>query len=269
MRNAGSYSAPLQTVGRVGELLDLFSPLRTEIGLSELARDLNVSKATGYRLAESLVAIGLLDQDPITRSYRLGIRLLEHSSLVSDSLDIRRRVLPVMKSLRSQLGETVYLLILRDRRAVCVERLEGIHPFRDLTTQIGSVLPLYVGAAPMAMLAYIGGSMVDEVLAGTIERRTPATCVDPSKIRVRLSEIRKRGYAIALEDLAVGTGAVAAPILSLEELPVAAISVGGLAQLIREKSGPLGKAVLAAAAEASVLVGGKPNTQYKIENMRS
>jgi DNA-binding IclR family transcriptional regulator len=255
MRTSGSLSAPTQAITRLGQLLDLFSPTSVELGLSELARGLDVNKATANRLAQSLLSIGLLDQDPETRAYRLGTRFLELGTLVAGSLDIRKRALPVLRDLCDRLGETTYLMVLRGHSAICIERIEGTHPLRDAVTQIGSVLPLHIGGAGIALLAHMPEETVDEVLAEPLEKRTPLTVVKPSAIKRRLLEVRRYGYAISLNDLVVGTGAVAAPIFASSGDVVAALSVGSVAPTVEQRRRELADAVVEASQRISAQLG--------------
>jgi IclR family transcriptional regulator, KDG regulon repressor len=255
MRTSGSLSVPTQAIARVGQLLDLFSPTRVELGLSELARGLDVNKATAHRLAQSLLIVGLLDQDPETRAYRLGTRFLELGTLVAGSLDIRKRALPVLRDLCDRLGETTYLMVLRGHAAICIERIEGTHPLRDAVTQIGSVLPLHVGGAGIALLAHLPKETVNEVLAEPLEQRTPFTVVEPNAIKRRLHEVRKSGYAVSLNDLVVGTGAVAAPIFTSSGDTVAALSVGSVAPTVEQRQHELADAVVEASERISSQLG--------------
>lgn len=255
VRSAVTLTVPSQSIGRLGELLGLFTVTRVEIGLSELARELSVSKPTALRLARSLVAIGLLDQDPETRAYRLGTRFLELGTLVAGSLDIRKRALPVLRALCGEIGETTYLMVLKDRQVICIERIEGTHPLRDAVTQIGTVLPLHVGAAGAAILAYLPEQEVEEILMEPLEMRTPFTVTSHSAIRARLLDVRTHGYAVAVNDLVVGTGGISAPIFASDGAPVAAISAGGIVTTIESRTAELADAVLTASSAISHQLG--------------
>lgn len=256
METIGSYNKPgSQTVHRALVMLDAFTPERGEIGLSELAREFNVDKATTHRLARTLVQAGLLEQDPQTRRYRLGLRLLSLAAVVQANLDVRSRAQSTLHELCEALGETVYLLVLRDHRSVCVERIEGIHLLRDLSTQVGTSLPLHIGAGPKAILAFLSEDEQRAVLSGELERRTPQTDVDPLHIRERLELIREQGWAMSAEDVAAGAGGIAAPIFDRTGAVVAAVSVGGLVQRLLSRRDEMAAVVVAAGREISGRLG--------------
>jgi DNA-binding IclR family transcriptional regulator len=256
MRTAGSQSEPRsQTVERAIGVLDVFSADHVEIGLSELARELELNKATTHRLAQTLLNADLLEQDPATRQYRLGLRLLSLAALVQAGLDVRTRARSALDRLREELGETVYLLVLRDLRAVCVERIEGVHFLRDLSTQVGTSLPLNAGAGSKAMLAFLPEDVREQVLAGPLEQRTAATITEPGELRERLAAVREDGWALSAEDVASGAGGIAAPIFDHTGAVVAAVSVGGVVGRLFERRDETAAVVVDAARDISARLG--------------
>jgi IclR family KDG regulon transcriptional repressor len=65
--------AVLSTVRNAARLLKEFRSREESIGVSELARRLALGKSGVHRLLTTLVSEGLLEQDPRTGGYRLGI----------------------------------------------------------------------------------------------------------------------------------------------------------------------------------------------------
>ena len=66
-----------QVVDRVIDILECFSRLGPELGVSDVSRSLGLKKATTHRLLASLLRRGMVAQDPVTRRYRLGMKLWE------------------------------------------------------------------------------------------------------------------------------------------------------------------------------------------------
>jgi DNA-binding IclR family transcriptional regulator len=257
MRDAGPSDGPIagSSIRRALLILRAFSTQDVERGLSDLARTIGLPKASVHRIAQVLLAEGLLEQSTEGGPYRLGVRLLELARVVSAGLDVRKRSLPVMQRLCEQFGETVYLLVPRGNQAVCVERLEGTHMLRDLTTQVGNSLPFNVGAAPLAMLAHMPAQAVSRVLETPLVALTPYSCVDYKALGRRLLEIRKAGWSLTAQDVGIGAGAIAGPVLDHAGSVVAAISIGGHLERIQARQHELSEAVLLAANEASSAMG--------------
>jgi DNA-binding IclR family transcriptional regulator len=243
--SAGDY----RSLQRAVLLLDQFDRKHQELGASELARLSGLNKGTTHRIAQALVSLRFLEQDPDSRQYRLGVRLLELGSMVSAGLDIRERAKPVLRRVTEQCGETTYLLLYREGHAVCVERTEGIHLLRDLATEVGSVLPLNVGAAPVAMLAHLP----EEERRPLVEEALPAA--KRKAFETELEEIRERGYAAVMDGIEEGHGGIAAPIYDRHGDVCAALSIGGLVPRLEANVDSLGVAAVAAAEEISRLMG--------------
>lgn len=218
------------------------------MGLTLLAKTVGLSKATVHRVAQTLVSLGLLEQNEQTRAYRLGVRLLHLSHVVESSLDIRREARSALRALREDTGETVYLMLRRESEAVCAERIEGWHPMRDLSTPPGSMVPLTVGASGSAILAALDAEEVSEALSG----------LDPSKeeaVRRRIRFAADNGYAFARGDVSQGVGAIAVALRDDRGMPVGAISLGGLLQRVEASEASLAASVASAAGAVSAAMG--------------
>lgn len=232
----GSDNGPdLQTVIRAGNLLFAFSAEQPQLGLTQLSAELGLSKATVHRLAQTLVSLGLLEQNDESRSYRLGVRLLQLAHVVEASLDLRTEARSALRQLRDQTGETVYLMLRRGDRAFCAERIEGSHQMRDLSTPPGTFVPLEIGAAGTAILS----SMRPEDALSALGRADAATAT----VRARIEEARKNGYAFTRGDVTDGVGAIAVPLLDERGTAVGAISLGGLLARVEASEKDLADAV--------------------------
>lgn len=241
-------SSDMRTVTRASQILFAFSSDVRELGLTQLAQAVDLSKATVYRLAQTLVNAGLLDQNPETRAYRLGIRLLQLAHLVSSSLDIREVARGPLRDLRDETGETTYLMLLLEDSAVCAERVEGSHPMRDLSTPPGTHVPLSVGAAGTAILAAASDERLEAYLA-TLKKS------ERDSLKKRVAAARERGYALAQGDVAQGVGAIAVPIHDANGEPVGAISLGGLLERVSANEASLAAAVHACVASVTEAMG--------------
>jgi len=237
-RNTGSErTSDLLSVTRAGALLSAFSLERPELGLTQLSSLVGLNKSTVHRLAQTLVSLGLLEQNEQNRAYRLGIEILRLADIVESSLDVRREARSALRQLREITGETVYLMLLRDRAALCAERFEGWHPMRDLSTPPGSVVPLHVGASGSAILGASEPDTVDAVAAELDPERASA-------LRKRVAFAHEHGYAIARGDVSQGVGAIAVALTDSTGRPVGAVSLGGLLQRVEASEESLSASVI-------------------------
>jgi DNA-binding IclR family transcriptional regulator len=85
-------------------------------------------------------------------------------------------------------------------------------------------------ASGRAILAFSTQEVIDEVLAGKLQRFTPKTVVDPSKLRAILEEIKRRGVSIVHGENQQQLSAVAAPIIDSFGRCIGALAMSGVTQ---------------------------------------
>src|SRR5437867_12751292 len=91
----------LDSVAVVAQLLDELAAAPAPMGVSEIARALNQSKARIHRNLVSLKNFGLIDQDQATEKYRLGWKLFQLGERAGVQSNIRALAAPYLK-LRSE-----------------------------------------------------------------------------------------------------------------------------------------------------------------------
>nr|WP_109429905.1 IclR family transcriptional regulator [Sulfoacidibacillus thermotolerans] len=173
----------------------------------------------------SLTDMGLLQKED--GKYRLGLTFLQFGLLVSERLDVRKVALPLMYSLRDEVGEAVNLIV-RDRdEAIYVEKVDTEQPVR-VYTQTGRRAPMYAGACPRILLAFLP-FQEQEQYVGNVELKPLAkgTITDRAVLRSVLSESRIKGYSISHSELENDTSAVAAPIFDHRGMVIAGLSIAG------------------------------------------
>ncbi len=149
---ATKASAKNVTLVRAMRVLDLFRE-HERLSLPEMAALSGLPKTTVFRMAGALEEMGFLSRDD-RGTYRLGLRFLEFGQLVTERLDLRRVALPVMQALRDEVGDAVNLVVRDGREAIYIEKVEALAPVR-VYTRIGRRAPLYAGACPRVLLAYL------------------------------------------------------------------------------------------------------------------
>ena len=135
-------SEGLSSVRNAARLLKVFRSREAEIGVSELARRLGLGKSTVHRLLTTLAGEGLIEQDPRTGGYRLGLVVFELGEAVKVHLDVHAAAGPVLASLREQTGESSQVGVLDGHEVVYVDRLESSQSLR-LFTETGRRVPVH------------------------------------------------------------------------------------------------------------------------------
>ena len=129
-----------RTLEKALDLLFSFQPDAPEQSLFQISRRLRFPPSTTRRLLKAMMSRRLVQQDPITKLYRLGPGVFYLASVAKEGLDVRRIALPVMERLRDVTGENTTLHELRDGKRVCVEKVESKQVLRD-TILIGDQFP--------------------------------------------------------------------------------------------------------------------------------
>jgi DNA-binding IclR family transcriptional regulator len=217
-----------RTILRASSILQALKGDRSARGvrLTELAQQCGLEKSTTHRLLAALIAEGLVEQDPDTERYRLGIALLELGMAVHQRLDIRQEALPVLRAVADRAEETVHLGVARGGHVVYLDKVESPHAFQ-MRSRVGERMPLYSTGIGKAILAFSGEAEVAEVIAAGLESRTPNTITDPPALRAELQRIRARGYSTDMEENEEGVRCVGAPIFDHRLSVVGAISIAG------------------------------------------
>jgi IclR family KDG regulon transcriptional repressor len=216
-----------KVLSHVISILDCFSVAQPELGVREVARQTGLSSSTAGRLMAELKEAGLLKQDPLSRAYSPGSKILTWSSVYLALLNIRTTALPFMETLRRSTGETVTLYVLDGNDRLCVERMESQHNIR-MVTRVGSRLPLYAGSAGKAILAFMAEDWQAEYLRSVaLKPFTSQTFTDPQVLRGELDKIHRDGYAASFGEWILEASGVAAPIFGPGGTVLGALSISG------------------------------------------
>jgi IclR family transcriptional regulator, KDG regulon repressor len=245
----------LSSVATAIRLLKAFSEEEEELGVSALAQKLGVAKSTVHRLAVTLVSEGLLEQDPRTDRYRLGIGLFGLGTLVRRRMNLSNEARPFLFDLRARTGETILLGIPAETEVMYVYNLESPQALR-MRSDIGVRRPAHCTAVGRAIFAYAPETIADRVLAGSLARRTPKTVTDKAALRAIFAGVRERGYAIEDEECEPGIRCIAAPVRGADGAVAGAIGIAGPSQrLSLDALADLSKPLLEVAAAVSVRLG--------------
>jgi IclR family transcriptional regulator, KDG regulon repressor len=219
----------LSSVTTAIRLLKEFSGNEAEIGVTALAKRLKVAKSTVHRLALTLVAEGLLEQNPATERYRLGVGLFALGTLVRRRMDLSNEARPYLFDLRKHTGETIILAVPTGLEAMHVYDLESPQAL-GMKSGLGARKPAYCTAVGRAIFSFAAPKVIDELLAGKLEKRTRNTIVDPHRLRKVMAEVRQRGFAVDDEECDPGIRAVAAPVYDSTGAVAGAVGIAGPSQ---------------------------------------
>lgn len=257
-RRSPTPSGQLSSVSSALRLLKAFTAEEPELGITELAKRLDVAKSTAHRLASTLVAEGFLEQNAADGRYRLGLLLFSIGTLVRRRMNVSEQAVPHLQALCENSGETVHLAVLHDTEVVFLRNIESKQAIRP-RSYLGVRKPAFCTSEGRALLAFGPPQQLSAVMRATLAPRTPKTLTDKAAITWLLQKIRHQGYAVDDEESEVGMRGIAAPVFDASGLAVASVGVVGPVQrFTAPRQRALAAQVLATAEAVSVHLGYQP-----------
>jgi DNA-binding IclR family transcriptional regulator len=225
-----------ETATRVADVLMLFTDGPDSLGVTAIARSLDLSKTVVHRTLSSLVERGFLVSDPKTREYALGPSLASLGARALRESGLRTAALPVMRRLHRTTGETVTVSARVPGGRVYLDQVESTREIK-MTVELGRRFPLHAGSSSTCILAFLPHAERDTYLTNhTLEALTSKTVTDPEELQGRIDTIRATGIAQSDGERQSGAGSAAAPIFSFDGEVVGALSVCGPADRMHAKA---------------------------------
>jgi DNA-binding IclR family transcriptional regulator len=208
-------------VGRLQAILASFDGCDHALPLSEISHRVGLPKSTVHRLASQLCAVGWLERN--SGGYRMGLKLLELSSVALQRTGLREIASQHIHSLALRTGLAVHLGILDHDKVVYLDRI-AMTRF-SVPTRVGGRAPAYCTALGKAMLAFEDRQSQASALT-SMPRRTEFTITEPRAMEAALDSARRVGVAYDREEAHKGLGCIASPIRGAGRA-IGAVSVTG------------------------------------------
>lgn len=245
------------TITKALELLNYFSRSRPQIGLGEFVRLTRRDKATVHRHLVELAANGFLEQDPISRAYRLGPALLRLSGVREATIPVRSVVRPIVTGLAREVGELAHFSLLQERSLSPVFHFDPCQHGTRVAFDESEILPLHATSSGLAVLAFAPPNFSEAVLAGPLAPITAHTLTDRVHLQALLDDVRQSGIARLDQSFDEEVSSQGAPIFDATGAVTGALSVAvPVVRATPEKCAPIRDALIAAADEITAALGG-------------
>ena len=208
-----------ETSFRIIELLDQ----RRGAGVSEIAREVDISKSAVYKHVQTLERLGYLVREG--DDYYLSNRFLSLGKSARDRLPLDT-IREVISDLAATTGHTVSFIAHENDRGVYALRM-GSEESTDGIAE-GDVAPLHATAGGKAILAFLSADERAAILDDTgLQAHTDKTITDGRELERELRSVRDQRIAFDREEFLDGHQCVASPVVSANGEPVGAVSVTG------------------------------------------
>jgi DNA-binding IclR family transcriptional regulator len=252
-RRSGVSSTTLKAL----RVLEVVAAEPRAMSLGEVARTAGLDKSATHRMLGTLGHAGYVRQDPETRRYSLGYRVVTLSRNLLAENEVARLARETLERFAAQTGEGVHLAVLDGRETVLVQRVKGSQ-LVAVDFQVGDRSELHCTSIGKALLAYQELSFIQSVIDDGLVARTSHTIVDGSRLLQELAKVRSQGYAIDDREMHENMRCIAAPVFERDPRVRMGISCSGPASrfslaYLRRLRDPL----LAASRELSARLGGE------------
>ncbi|MER9938382.1 IclR family transcriptional regulator [Mesorhizobium sp. M0088] len=202
----------------------------------EMAKAFGLTMSTTHRIVSALERHLLLERDPSTRRYRLGLLLHTLGAKAVESTSLRRCCRPALLRLAAKTGNSVSLVARSGFHSVCLDRQEGAYPIDSVARYACSRVPLGVGSASLAILAFLPPEEANGIISADAHLYHGFNGRSAEEIRHQLPGIRKVGYALDQGHLVTGISSLALPIRPPGRDVVGALAIKAtIAQMPQER----------------------------------
>jgi IclR family KDG regulon transcriptional repressor len=215
----------IASVQRALDIINLFNNINVELGNAEIAKLVDLPVGTASGLIYTLKINHYLDQNPVNRKYRLGLKLAERAAVLLDQLDLRKVSAPYLEELRDWCGESVNLAVRDGDEVVYIERMFGYHAL-GIRSELGRRGTLHSTSLGKAILSFLPETEKKTILSNyRFTPVTPYTILDRENFDLALVKTKQLGYAEDEQENEVGGRCVGAPIFDRSSYPIAAVSI--------------------------------------------
>ena len=242
----------IQSVEIASRVLNALVQVGGETSLKWLCADTGLSPSRIHAYLVSLRRAGLVEQNPVSGQYHLGLLARQIGLAAIDQRDQYDILLAATQRLRDETGRTTNLAIWSERGPTVAHWARGRESLTLLVMNSGLNPPLLTTAMGRIFLAYLPDGETRKLVRREKAALSgsdifPSLQTDGAIDKLK-SDIREQGYCVVKGILSPFISAIAAPLLDTNGYVVAVLSVLG-----REidVDGGRGKAVLDALQRAT------------------
>ncbi len=207
-------------------LLEVLAGSERELGVSDVAKKLNISTSSAHRLLLTLEARGFVEQNTYNDKYRSGMKIVSLSSNILKNTNIITKCRPYLQELNRVTNETSLLAIYNQGEIIYVDKAAESSRSLELTSIIGLKRPAYSTANGKVLLAFLPEKELESYfLTVDLAPLTPYTITDKDKLKQNLAKIRITELGEDYQEAQEGLVCFSAPIRNAYGRVVAAMSV--------------------------------------------
>jgi IclR family transcriptional regulator, KDG regulon repressor len=223
-RGTGFYNRSLERALRI---INVLGVKQEALSLAQLSNELELPRATILRLCSTLLNFSFLRQDPLTKQYSLGFKILELASIISDTFSLRKITASYLKILQARLGKTIFLGVLDKDELLYIDKIDDPRNPISFTSKVGTRRPPHWGMLGFVLMAYLPENEVNRILnENPLAAFTKKSITKIGEFKKLLGQVRSQGYIVEGEMVLDGITGVAAPVFDRTGKVIAGIGIG-------------------------------------------
>ncbi|HHZ09628.1 MAG TPA: IclR family transcriptional regulator [Rhizobiales bacterium] len=223
--DTGSTAGTVQSLQRGLQILDMVVQAREPLRLADIARDLEMDRASAFRLLQTLERNSLVAKDPLRKNYTVGGRLLQWASTIGQDVNLVATARPYLEQLVSRTNESGHFGVMSKDKALLLDYI-GSRGTIVVQNRVGVFEPLHCTALGKALLAFQPAAR-REALIGSMrfERYTDSTINDRAALEKTIDKVRREAVAYDEGEYNGVLYCVAAPVIGRDGDAIGAIGV--------------------------------------------
>jgi len=218
-------------------ILECFTAKTPELGITEIAKQLNLNKSNVFNIINTLVVAGYVEKNPQTDLYRLSLKMLEFSYVITSRIEYQAIVMQIMQRLANELNHAVYFGVLHGKEVLYLyntypKSISNEYLVRSL---MGEKAPLYCTSLGKAMLSTLSNEEIPDHLEGKLIPFTSTTITSEEELLSDLKVSATRGYAVDNCEHEEGIRCIGVPLRSRDGRMFGAMCVSGPVQHIPDE----------------------------------
>jgi IclR family pca regulon transcriptional regulator len=214
----------LEALARGLRIMQAFNRDRRQLSLSDIARLVDLPRASVRRTLHTLVHLGFAETD--SRLFRLTPKVLTLASAYLASNAISDILQPAVERLTDEVGEACSAAILDGDDVIMIAHA---NPNRviNLAAQIGFRLPAASSSLGRVLLAALDERHLESHLAQiALQKLTPMTNVDRTQLRLTIHKVREDGYSLVDQEVELGFRSISVPLRRLDGRVIVSLNIG-------------------------------------------
>jgi DNA-binding IclR family transcriptional regulator len=180
------------TLSKGLRILEMLTATEGGQSVTEIGRELELTKSNAFRLLQTLSALGYVRQLE-NKHYAATLKTWQVGRRAVENLNLRASAAPQMQKLSQETGDTVYLAVAEGLSVVYIDKIDSLQPIRSWNP-IGGAAPIHSVSTGKAIIAADYDTW-RERLRGNLTRHTDRTLTSLAALDADVARIQACGYA--------------------------------------------------------------------------